>query len=257
MVEILMDPSNWIAIATLTVLEIVLGIDNIVFIAIVSERLPQEQQSLARKLGLALALIMRLALLFALSWIIGLEKTLFTLPVVDVDMTGRSLILLGGGLFLIYKATQEIYHKTEGGEEEAHTGKGKATMGSVLVQIAIMDMIFSLDSIITAVGMVDEIALMVVAVVIAVGVMIVFADPVSEFVNDNPSVKILALAFLLLIGVLLVAEGTGRHVEKGYIYFAMGFSVMVEMLNIRMRKRRAAAPVQLHRRDPAEDLGEG
>jgi predicted tellurium resistance membrane protein TerC len=150
-------------------------------------------------------------------------------------MTGRSLILLAGGLFLIFKATQEIYHKTEGGGEEAHTGKATATMGAALVQIALMDMIFSLDSIITAVGMVDEIALMVVAIVIAIVVMIVFADRVSDFVNENPSVKILALAFLLLIGVLLTAEGTGRHIEKGYIYFAMGFSLLVELLNMRYR----------------------
>jgi predicted tellurium resistance membrane protein TerC len=237
--ELLLQPSAWIAIATLTALEIVLGIDNIVFIAIVSERLPEHQQSRARRIGLIIALAMRLALLFALSWIMGLEAVLFTIPYVDVAVTGRSLILLAGGLFLIWKATTEIYHKTEGVDElEAHTHGKRVTFGGVLVQIAIMDMVFSLDSIITAVGMVDEILLMVIAIVVAVIVMIVFADPVSRFVNENPSVKILALAFLLLIGVLLVAEGTGREVEKGYIYFAMGFSLVVELLNMRYRKNR-------------------
>ncbi|GAB4275309.1 MAG: TerC family protein [Coriobacteriia bacterium] len=242
----LLDPQNWVAIGTLVLLEIVLGIDNIVFIAVVTARLPERQQPLARRLGLAAALVMRLLLLLVLSWIIGLETPLFTLPLLDVEMTGRSLILLVGGLFLIFKATQEIYHKTEGvSEEHAHTAAPKAAMGAALVQIALMDLIFSLDSIITAVGMVNEIVLMVVAIVVAVIVMMVFADPVSDFVNENPSVKILALAFLLLIGVLLVAEGTGRHVEKGYIYFAMGFSLVVELLNMRYRRnierRRAAA----------------
>jgi predicted tellurium resistance membrane protein TerC len=237
--EVLLQPSAWIAVATLTALEIVLGIDNIVFIAIVSERLPEHQQSRARRIGLIVALVMRLALLFALSWIMGLEEVLFTIPYVDVAVTGRSLILLAGGLFLIWKATTEIYHKTEGVDElEAHTHGQTVTFGGVLVQIAIMDMVFSLDSIITAVGMVDEILLMVIAIVVAVIVMIVFADPVSRFVNENPSVKMLALAFLLLIGVLLVAEGTGREIEKGYIYFAMGFSLVVELLNMRYRKNR-------------------
>ena len=237
--EILLEPSSWIAIATLTALEIVLGIDNIVFIAIVSERLPEHQQSSARRVGLVVALLMRIALLFALSWIMGLERVLFTVPYVDVAVTGRSLILLAGGLFLIWKATTEIYHKTEGVDEEGtHVHGQTATYGGVLVQIAIMDMVFSLDSIITAIGMVDEILLMVIAIVLAVIVMIIFADPVSRFVNENPSVKILALAFLLLIGVLLVAEGTGREIEKGYIYFAMGFSLLVELLNMRYRKKR-------------------
>jgi predicted tellurium resistance membrane protein TerC len=238
MFEPFLDPGNWIAIVTLTLLEIVLGIDNIVFIAIVTARLEESKQPLARRLGLGLALGTRLLLLFALSWIIGLERTLFTVPGVEWDMTGRSLILLAGGLFLIYKATQEIYHKTEGVEEEAHAGTATAAFGAALFQIALMDMIFSLDSIITAVGMVDEIPLMVAAIVIAVTVMIVFADAVADFVNENPSVKILALAFLMLIGVLLVAEGTGRHVEKGYIYFAMGFSLLVELLNMRYRRNR-------------------
>ncbi len=241
MLELFLDPSNWIAIGTLVLLEIVLGIDNIVFIAIVTARLPRERQPSARRFGLFLALATRLLLLLAISWIVGLDATLFTVPVIGLEMTGRSLILLVGGLFLIFKATQEIYHKTEGAGADAHAGKASATFGAALVQIAIMDMIFSLDSIITAVGMVDEVALMVVAVIVAVVVMIVFADPVSEFVNDNPSVKMLALAFLLLIGVLLVAEGTGRHLEKGYIYFAMGFSLVVELLNMRYRKSRRRA----------------
>ena len=247
--ELLLEPSSWIAIGTLTLLEIVLGIDNIVFIAIVSERLPEHQQSSARKIGLVIALVTRIALLFALSWIMGLEAVLFTIPYVDVEVTGRSLILLAGGLFLIWKATTEIYHKTEGVDEAgAHIHGQTATYRSVLVQIAIMDMVFSLDSIITAVGMVDEILLMVIAVVLAVIVMIIFADPVSRFVNENPSVKILALAFLLLIGVLLVAEGTGREIEKGYIYFAMGFSLVVELLNMRYRKNRD---------EPEPEPGEG
>jgi predicted tellurium resistance membrane protein TerC len=238
--EVLLEPGAWIAIATLTTLEIVLGIDNIVFIAIVSERLPEHQQSSARRVGLIIALVMRLALLFALSWIMGLERVLFTVPYVDVAVTGRSLILFAGGLFLIWKATTEIYHKTEGVDEEgAHIHGKTATYGGVLVQIAIMDMVFSLDSIITAIGMVDEILLMVIAIVLAVIVMVIFANPVSRFVNENPSVKILALAFLMLIGVLLVAEGTGREIEKGYIYFAMGFSLIVELLNMRYRKNRA------------------
>ncbi len=248
--EILLEPSSWIAIATLTALEIVLGIDNIVFIAIVSERLPEHQQSSARRVGLVIALLMRIALLFALSWIMGLERVLFTVPYVDVAITGRSLILLAGGLFLIWKATTEIYHKTEGVDEEGtHVHGQTATYGGVLVQIAIMDMVFSLDSIITAIGMVDEILLMVIAIVLAVIVMIIFADPVSRFVNENPSVKILALAFLLLIGVLLVAEGTGREIEKGYIYFAMGFSLVVELLNMRYRKKRDGS-------GPEPDAGE-
>ncbi len=238
MFELFLDPANWIAIATLTLLEVVLGIDNIVFIAIVASRLPEERQAFARKVGLGLALVTRLVLLFGISWVIGLERPLFELPLIGVGVSGRDLLLLGGGLFLIAKATQEIYHKTEGVEEAAHTEVKAASMGGVLMQIALMDMIFSLDSIITAVGMVDEIVLMVVAVVIAIGVMIAFADPVSEFVNENPSVRILALAFLLLIGVLLVAEGTGRGIEKGYIYFAMGFSLLVELLNMRYRANR-------------------
>lgn len=236
MVELLIDPQSWIAVATLALLEIVLGIDNIVFIAIVSSRLPVHRQSLARKVGLLLALGIRIVLLFALSWIIGLSKPWLTLPF-GIVITGRTLLLLLGGLFLIYKATQEIYHKTECLEEEQEV-PSKAALGVVLVQIAVMDGIFSLDSIITAVGMVNQVPLMVVAVCIAVGVMILFADPVAKFVDANPSVKILALAFLLLIGVMLTAEGTGRHIEKGYIYFAMGFSLVVELLNLRYRHNR-------------------
>jgi predicted tellurium resistance membrane protein TerC len=216
------------------VLEIVLGIDNIVFIAIVTERLPEEHQSAGRRVGLLLALVMRLALLFTLSWMMGLDRPFATVPEVGWEVSGRTLILLAGGLFLLVKATQEIYHKTELVDEEAHT-EGASTMASVLFQIVLMDLIFSIDSIVTAVGMVDELVLMVTAVVIAVVVMIVFANPVSEFVSEHPSVKMLALAFLMLVGVLLVVEATGGHVDRGYVYFAMGFSLAVEMLNLRYR----------------------
>jgi predicted tellurium resistance membrane protein TerC len=241
MLDVFLTPEALIAVATLTFLEIVLGIDNIVFIAITTSRLPREQQPLARRLGLALALLTRLGLLFTLSWIMTLDKPLFT--ALGFEMTGRGLILFAGGIFLIWKAAHEIYLKTEGDEEEHEAAAKAGTFGLVLVQIAILDIIFSLDSIITAVGMVNELPLMVTAIVIAIIVMIIFADPVSEFVNTHPSIKILALAFLLLIGVMLTAEGTGRaHVEKGYIYFAMGFSIFVEIINMRYRRNRKPKP---------------
>ncbi len=231
-----MSVEGLLGLASLALLEIVLGIDNIVFIAILTARLPREQQPLARRLGLGFAVVTRLLLLFALSWIMTLERPLFS--VAGVDMTGRGLILLAGGLFLIAKAAQEIYIKTEG--IEAHgalsTASSRAMFGAIVLQIGIMDIIFSLDSIITAVGMVNDIPIMVAAILIAIAVMIAFADPISEFVNRHPSIKLLALAFLLLIGVLLVAEGTGRHVEKGYIYFSMGFALFVEILNMRYRR---------------------
>lgn len=239
MIELLSDPQAWISLLTLAALEIVLGIDNIVFISIVSGRLPPEQRPKARKVGLALALVTRLILLASLSWVMRLSTPLFSL--VGHEVTGRDLILLLGGLFLIGKATWEIYDKVEALQHEAAGASAvAASYGSVLVQIALLDMVFSLDSVITAVGMVDELAIMVAAVVMAMIVMIVFADPVGDFVEEHPSLKILALSFLVLIGVLLVAEGTGHHFPKGYIYFAMAFSLSVELLNMRFRKKTGA-----------------
>ena len=235
LLELLAQPSSWIAIATLGVLEIVLGIDNLVFIAIITERLPQDQRSLGRRVGLGVALIMRLLLLFAISWIMGLTAPIAEFEVLghEVLLTGRSIILLLGGLFLLYKATTEIYHKTELKDEEVHTARKTASFGVVIANIAIMDLVFSLDSVITAVGMVDEIALMVIAIILAMIVMVIFADPVSEFVGKYPSVKILALSFLLMIGVLLVAEAFEVHVPRGYVYFSMAFALAVEFIQMR------------------------
>lgn len=236
MLEVFASPEAWIAVATLTLLEIVLGIDNLVFIAIITGRLPADRQSLARRIGLVVALATRLLLLFTLSWIMGLTKPLVEFGIFgeQVELTGRSIILLVGGLFLIYKATTEIRHKVEGADEEIHTaGKAAAGFGAVIVNIALMDMVFSLDSVITAVGMVSEIPLMVVAIIIAMVVMVIFADSVSRFVSDNPSIKILALSFLLMIGVLLTAEAFEVHVPKGYVYFAMAFSLTVELIEMR------------------------
>lgn len=228
----------WIGLATLTLLEIILGIDNVVFIAILTARLPQAQQELAYKLGLGAAMFSRIALLFAISWVMKLTEPLF--EVMNHEISGRSLILLGGGLFLIGKSTNEIYEKVEVEEEEEdHEGnqKSKAGLVSVVGQIMVLDIVFSLDSVITAVGMVDEIVVMVAAVMVSVGIMLIFAKPVGDFVNRHPSMKILALSFLLLIGVLLVAEGLGKHLDKAYIYFAMAFGLAIELLNMRFRKR--------------------
>ncbi|MEM8932640.1 MAG: TerC family protein [Acidobacteriota bacterium] len=237
MIEIFSEPQAWISLATLAALEIVLGIDNIVFISIVAAKLPEEKRPFARQLGLGLALGTRLLLLFSLSWVMGLTEPLFTL--LDHGVSGRDLILLLGGLFLIGKATVEIHDKVEGPPHGTHGSTGaKATMGMVLLQIMILDVVFSLDSVITAVGMVDEIAIMVIAVVLAMIVMIIFANPVGDFVEKHPTIKILALSFLVLIGVMLTAEGTGSHVEKGYIYFAMAFALVIEMLNMRFRSNR-------------------
>lgn len=243
---LLSQPSSWIAIASLAALEIVLGIDNLVFIAIITERLPEGQRSMGRRVGLAVALIMRLLLLFAISWIMGLTATIVEFEILGfhVDLTGRSLILLGGGLFLIYKATAEIYHKTELKDEEIHAKAAAASFSVVIANIALMDLVFSLDSVITAVGMVDEIALMVIAIIIAIIVMIVFADPVSEFVGKYPSIKILALSFLLMIGVLLVAEAFHVEVPRGYVYFSMAFALIVEFIQMRYQanlKKRAGS----------------
>jgi predicted tellurium resistance membrane protein TerC len=230
------DPQAWAGFATLTVLEIVLGIDNVIFISILAGKLPREQQGRARYIGLLLAMIMRIALLFSLSWIIRLTAPLFT--VLGEEISGRDLVLLIGGLFLLAKSTREIHERLEGEEGEA-SARVAPSLGSVLIQIMLLDIVFSLDSVITAVGMVDELGVMVSAVIVAVLFMMAFARPVSEFVDRHPTVKMLALSFLILIGVSLVAESFDQHIEKGYIYFAMAFSVMVEMLNLKAKKRKA------------------
>ncbi len=236
MFDALLTADGLVALATLTAMEIVLGIDNVVFLAILVARLPASQQGVARRLGLSLALGIRIALLLAISWIMGLTQPLFS--VLGRSVSGRDLILFGGGLFLIAKATWEIYDKVEAEHEDAKPQAARGVFLLVLFQILLLDIVFSLDSVITAVGMANHISIMVVAMVLAMLVMLVSAGTVSDFVNRHPSVKILALAFLLLIGVMLVAEGLGTHVDKAYIYFAMAFSLGVEMLNLRYRKKR-------------------
>jgi len=235
------NPEIWIALATLTVLEVVLGIDNIIFISIISGKLPESKQKRARTVGLSLAMFMRVGLLFSITWIMQLTAPLFT--VLSREISGRDIILIVGGLFLLGKSTHEIHSKLEGEE-----GKGSArvtpSFTGVIIQILLLDIVFSLDSVITAVGMTNQLGIMVAAVVIAVGVMLVFAGSLNDFVNRHPTIKILALSFLLLIGVTLIAEGFDQHISKGYIYFAMAFSVFVEMLNIRAVRRRVQ-PVQL------------
>jgi predicted tellurium resistance membrane protein TerC len=242
MLEIFSTAEAWVSLLTLTALEVVLGIDNIVFISILAGKLPAERQAKARRLGLSFALITRIALLFAISWIMGLNEPLFA--VAKKEISGRALILLVGGIFLIFKATKEIFDKLEVEEHETAVG-GATGMTWIIVQIMLLDVVFSLDSVITAVGMVPHIPIMMTAMVLAVLIMMVFAGPVGDFVNRHPSMKILALAFLLLIGVLLTAEAFGQHVDKGYIYFAMGFSLLVELINMRVRKSRQK-PVVLH-----------
>jgi predicted tellurium resistance membrane protein TerC len=227
------SPEAWIALFTLTVLEIVLGIDNVVFISILAGKLPQEQQAKARRLGLALAMLMRIALLFSITLIIKLTAPLFT--VLGEEISGRDLVLIVGGLFLLTKSTREIHDRLEGEESETSV-KVRPSLRSVLIQIMFLDIVFSLDSVITAVGMAEHLGVMIAAVVIAVGFMMVFAGPVSDFVERHPTVKMLALSFLLLIGLALIADGLNQHIPKGYIYFAMAFSVGVELLNLRMRK---------------------
>lgn len=242
--EWIASPDAWIALLTLTVLEIVLGIDNIVFISILAGKLPEKDQDRARNVGLTLAMLMRIVMLLAISWIIGLTDPWF--EIFGNEISGRDLILIVGGLFLLGKATFEIHEKLEG--EEVHEGGARVavTFGSVILQILLLDAVFSLDSVITAVGMADEIWVMIAAVVIAIGVMLLTAGVLSDFVNRHPTVKMLALSFLLLIGFSLVAEGWEVHIPKGYIYFAMGFSVLVEALNLRIRRPRVEAePVQL------------
>jgi predicted tellurium resistance membrane protein TerC len=248
-VEWITSGEIWVALLTLTVLEIVLGIDNIIFISILADRLPQQLRDKARLVGLSLAMIMRILLLLSINWIANLTDPWFTIA--GHDFSGRDLILLGGGLFLIYKATSEIHGKLEGEEHEATGGK-TASFTSVIIQILLLDIVFSLDSVITAVGLADDVEVMIAAVVIAVVVMLFASGPLSKFVSAHPTVKMLALSFLLMIGFSLVAEGWHFHIPKGYIYSAMAFSVLVEVLNLRLRGK-SAAPVQLH--DPM--LNEG
>jgi predicted tellurium resistance membrane protein TerC len=237
------DPNAWIALGTLTALEIVLGIDNVVFISILAGKLPAEQQAKARNVGLGLALVMRLGLLFSISWIIRLTDPLF--GVAGVEISGRDLILIVGGLFLIAKSTHEIHAKLEG--DDGRDGDGaRPSFAGVITQIVLLDAVFSLDSVITAVGMVRQIGVMVVAVVLSAGVMVAFAGPIGRFVDRHPTVKMLALSFLLMIGVLLLAEGFDQHIPKGYVYFAMAFSVFVEALNLRLRRPKTP-PVRLHK----------
>lgn len=249
MMELLTDPQAWIALLTLTALELVLGIDNIVFISILVDKLPPEKREVARRIGLFMAMFMRIGLLLVLSWIIGLTAPILT--VFGHEISGRDMILLGGGLFLIWKSTGEIHQSMEG--EEGHASSAvKATFGAIVLQIMVVDIVFSLDSIITAVGMVDQLPVMIVAVILSVGLMMVFAGAIGRFISEHPSIKMLALAFLVVVGVVLIAEGLGQHVPKGYVYFGMAFSLAVEMLNIRMRKR-SAKPVELHAAYTEED----
>jgi len=233
--DLLTDPQAWIAFATLTALELVLGIDNIIFISILVDKLPKEKQEFARRLGLFMAMFMRIGLLLVLAWIVGLVAPLFT--VLGQEISGRDLILILGGLFLIYKSTGEIHQSLEGDEEHGGPSKVKAALTSVILQIMVVDLVFSLDSIITAVGMVDDVRVMIAAVVGSVGLMMLFAAPIGHFVSDHPTIKMLALSFLVVVGVVLVAEGFDNHVPKGYVYFGMAFSLGVEMLNIHMRKK--------------------
>ncbi len=242
MMELLTDPQAWIALATLTALELVLGIDNIIFISILVNKLPKAQQDVARRVGLFMAMFMRIALLLVLAWIVGMVTPLFT--VVGQAISGRDLILISGGVFLIWKSTNEI-HQSLAGEEAPPSGGGRAALAAVILQIMVVDLVFSLDSIITAVGMVDDVRVMVAAVVISVALMMLFAAAIGRFVANHPTIKILALAFLVVIGVVLVAEGFGHHLPKGYVYFAMAFSLGVEMLNMRLRPSKAD-PVQLN-----------
>lgn len=238
----LSDPTTWVAFLTLVALELVLGVDNVIFISILAGKLPAEQQQRARSTGIMLAVLTRILLLLSLSWIIGLTEPLFR--VLEFDISGRDLVLIAGGLFLLWKSVHEIHQKLEG--EEGHaSAKVRASFWSVIIQIMLLDIVFSLDSVITAVGMVDHIAIMVAAVVIAASVMVFTATPLSNFVEKHPTIKMLALSFLLLIGFTLIVEGLHQHIPKGYIYFAMGFSVLVEMLNLRLRTK-APEPVSLH-----------
>lgn len=241
MLDLIQQPAAWMAFLTLTALELVLGIDNIIFISILVDKLPPAQREIARRIGLFLAMFMRIGLLFLLSWMVGLTTPLFT--VLTQELSGRDLILIAGGLFLLWKSTLEIHQLLEGREGHA-SAVVHATFRAVILQIIVIDMVFSLDSIITAVGIVDELEIMIAAVVTSVALMMAFAGVIGRFVSAHPTIKMLALAFLFIIGTVLVADGLGHHVPKGYIYFAMAFSVGVELLNIRLRKRQPA-PVEL------------
>jgi len=251
--EWLLDPQIWIALATLTLLEIVLGVDNIIFISILAGRLPERQRNLARRLGLAFAMLTRIGLLLSLAWIMTLTEPLFEIPAFGKPISGRDIILIGGGLFLLWKSVHEIHNSLEGGERGGGIEVAVASFGGVIVQIAVIDIVFSLDSVITAVGMVEQVPIMVIAIVAAVGVMMFAAGPIGAFVDRHPTIKMLALSFLILVGVALIGEGWDLHIPKGYIYFAMAFAVAVEMLNIRMRAR-VQEPVHL-RKSLREDDG--
>ena len=247
--EWLADPNAWIALATLTALEIVLGVDNIIFISILCGRLPEHQRARARTIGLIFAMLTRIGLLFTLTWLMTLTAPLFAL--FSQELSGRDLILIGGGLFLIWKSVHEIHNSLEGptGDDANPAAVVTTTFAAVIAQIAVIDIVFSLDSVITAVGMVDELSIMVIAIVIAVGVMLFSAGPIGAFVDRHPTIKMLALSFLLLVGVALIGEGWELHIPKGYIYFAMAFAVMVEMLNLRIRAKKSK-PVELHKQIP-------
>jgi predicted tellurium resistance membrane protein TerC len=252
MFEWIATPEAWIALATLTALEIVLGVDNIIFISILVGRLPARQRDLARRLGLGLAMVARLGLLFSIAWVMGLTEPWFA--VLGEEISGRDVILIVGGLFLLAKSTHEIHNALEG-ESGGHGGVAAASFGAVLAQIAVLDIVFSLDSVITAVGLVDHVSIMAIAIVLAVGVMLLAAKAIGEFVDAHPTIKMLALSFLILVGVTLMAEGFDVHVPKGYIYFAMAFSIGVEMLNMRIRRRRE--PMALRKRMVESPEAEG
>ncbi len=241
--------ATWVSLITLTFMEIVLGIDNIIFISIVVNQLPKAVQARGRTIGLLLALLFRIGLLLSISWIVSLRAALFVLPFPWLEqpfgVSGRDLILLGGGLFLMYKSTTEIHEKLQGEDEEDAGAKQAKTLASVIIQIIIIDIVFSFDSILTAVGLVDNVLVMIAAVICAMGIMLAFSGKVADFVNDNPTIKMLALSFLIMIGFMLVMEAAHKEVEKGYLYFAMAFSFVVELLNLRLRKKSKAGPVKL------------
>jgi predicted tellurium resistance membrane protein TerC len=242
MMEWIMQPEAWVALGTLTALEIVLGIDNIIFISIIVGRMPEENRSKGRFFGLGLAMMTRIALLLSITWVMGLTNSLFSL--FEHPVSGRDIILFGGGLFLLAKSTQEIHQSLEGAEEKAKTSSSSSSFAFTLIQIAVIDIVFSLDSVITAVGLAKDVEVMIIAIIISVGIMMLAAKSISDFVEAHPTIKMLALSFLILVGVTLLAEGAGFEIPKGYVYFAMAFSVTVEMLNIRLRKK-AEKPLQL------------